>query len=118
MTTLHRTLEAIVEQADRLKEVHKNELQLGDRVLVTTLNSTYSIQVIDDGWYYVSGGWFDREGLSPLRTTIAGCSWGGSAIKPDIVAACGLHLEFGNRVLTSPIQKFCVTRLGNEDMIN
>lgn len=110
MTTLHRTLEAIVEQADRLKEVTKDELQFGDRVLVTTLNSTYSIHVLDDGKYYVTGGWFDREGLSPLRTTIAGCSWGGNAIKPAIVAACGLHLEFGNGVLTSPIQKFRVIR--------
>ncbi len=73
MTALQRTLGAIIEQADELEEVHKKELYFGDCVLVTTENSTYSIHVIGDGLYYVSGGWFDREGWSPLRTTIAGC---------------------------------------------
>ncbi len=115
---LQRTLEAIVEQVDGLKEVRKKELYFGDWVLVTTANSTYSIYVIGDGLYYVSGGWFDREGWSPLRTAIAGCSWGGSAIKLDIVAACGLHLEFGNRVLTSAIRKICVIPFGKKDVVN
>ena len=81
---------------------------------MTTLNSTYSIRVLEDGFYSVSGGWFDREGLSPFRTTITGCSWGGSAIKLDIVAACGLHLEFGNRVVTSPIRKVYVMRFSEQ----
>ncbi len=31
-------------------------------------------------------------------------TWGGSAIKQDIIAAPGLRLEFGNRVLTTPIR--------------
>ena len=30
---------------------------------------------------------------------------GGRVIKNDIVAACGLHLEFGNKVVTSRIKK-------------
>ncbi len=118
MTALQRTLGAILEQVDGLKEVGKRELHFGDWVLVTTANSTYSIHVIGDDLYHVSGGWFDREGLSPLRTTIAGCSWGGSALKLDIVAACGLHLEFGNRVLTSAIRKICVIRFGKKDVVN
>lgn len=83
----------------------KADLGFGDLVLVTTANSTYSIYVLDDGFYSVSGGWFDRRHLSPMKTTITGCTWGGSAIKSDIVAACGLHLEFGNRVVTSRIKK-------------
>jgi hypothetical protein len=41
-------------------------------------------------------------------TTIPGCTWGGSAIKVDIVAAFGLMLEFGNRLTTSPIQEVFV----------
>ncbi len=114
MTAFQPTLGAAVAQADQLKEVLKVDLQCGDRVLVTTGNSTYSIQVIDDGSYYVSGGWFDRQCLSPFRTTITGCSWGGSAIKLDIVAACGLHMEFGNGVLTSAIQEICVISLGGK----
>jgi hypothetical protein len=111
---LDRTLATITEQAGRLKEVRKKELNFGDWVVVTTRNSTYSLRVLEGDRYSISGGWFDNEGLSPLRTTIAGCTWGGSAIKVDIVAACGLHLEFGNRVVTSAIQKVCVIRFGGE----
>ncbi|MGH9368787.1 MAG: hypothetical protein ACRD3M_14070 [Thermoanaerobaculia bacterium] len=33
-------------------------------------------------------------------------------IKNDIVAACGLHLEFGNRVVTSRIREVHVIRDG------
>jgi hypothetical protein len=58
--------------------------------------------------YRVSGGWFDRKHMSPLKLGINGCTWGGSAIKVDVVAACGLHLEFGNRVLTSRIERLRV----------
>ena len=115
---LERTLEAIVNEAGRLQEVRKAELNSGDWVLVTTRNSTYSIRVLEEDLYSISGGWFDSEGLSPLKTTIAGCTWGGSAIKVDIVAACGLHLEFGNRVVTSAIRYVCVVRLGGENINN
>jgi len=51
-----------------------------------------------------------------MKTTIAGCTWGGSAIKEDIVAACGLHLEFGKRVVTSTIQKVSIFR-NTEELI-
>lgn len=104
------TLGAIVESSNRLKEVRKAELNDGDYVEVTTRNSTYLIQVLDDGHYLISGGWVDLQGDSPMKTRIAGCNWGGSAIKTDIVAACGLHLEFGERVVTSTIQKVSVFR--------
>ncbi len=115
-TQTHRTLGAIVKQTDELVAVQKNELRFGDRVVVTTRNSTYSIQVLKDGQYTISGGWVDKKGLSPLRTHINGCTWGGSAIKVDIVAACGLHLEFGNRVVTSRIQQFDVIRFGTDSV--
>ena len=106
------TLETIVEEAGPLREVRKAELHSGDRVLVRTANSTYSIRVLEDGIYSVSGGWFDRRGLSPLKTTITGCTWDRRAIKPDILTACGLHLEFGNGVVTSKIREIDVTRFG------
>jgi hypothetical protein len=104
------TLERIVEQARSLEEVRKKDLQSGDRVLVTTRNSLYTIWVLGDGLYWVWGGWFDRRSTSPQLVRINGCTWGGSAIKQDIVAARGLRLEFGNRVLTTPIKRFCVIR--------
>lgn len=112
---LGQSLEKIVESADQLKQVYKSELHFGDLVLITTLNSVYSVQVLQDGFYLVSGGWFDKNGLSPFKTTINGCTWGGSIIKIDIMAACGLCVEFGNRVVTSPIQKVCIIPQGGEN---
>lgn len=105
-----RTLGALVKHADQFESVPKRDLSTGDWVLVTTKNSVYSIYVLGDGRYSVSGGWFDREGVSPQTTTINGCTWGGSAIKDDIVAARGLFLEFGNQVMTTRIQNFRVIR--------
>ena len=108
-------ISALVEHAEQLKQVRKANLQSGDRVLVKTLNSVYSIRVIEKGKYVVTGGWFDRKGLSPMKTTINGCTWGGSVIKIDIVAACGLCLEFGNRLVTSPIQTVVFMPRGGEN---
>lgn len=109
-----RTVNAILEQGRPSRPVQKADLRCGDRVLVATENSVYSIQVLEDATYSIWGGWFDRHGLSPVRTSIAGCTWGGSVIKSDIVAACGLHLEFGNRVVTSRIREVRVIRGGAE----
>lgn len=106
------TLEKIVEGTVHLNQVRKDGLQFGDLVIITTRNSVYSIRVLDNGLYLVSGGWFDRRGLSPMKITIRGCTWGGSIIKVDIVAACGLCLEFGNRVVTTTIRKVCVIPFG------
>ncbi len=107
---LHRTLDAIDVNMENLSAVPKADLKFGDLIVVTTAHSTYSIYVLEDGLYSVSGGWFDRQGLSPVETGISGCTWGGSAIKADIVAARGLHLEFGNRVVTSRIRNVQVRR--------
>ena len=104
------TLQGRVDQLTVVEAVHRGELSWGDRVCVTTRNSVYSIWVLADGTYYVSGGWFDRRSLSPQRTTINGCTFGGSAIGQDIVAAAGLFLEFGNGVQTTRIQRVSVIR--------
>ncbi len=105
-----RTLGAIVVQASGLEPVRKKDLRSGDWVLITTKNSLYSICFLGGDLYSVSGGWFDRKGVSPQKTTINGCTWGGSAIKNDIVAAPGLFLEFGNQVMTTRIQHVRVIR--------
>lgn len=110
-----QSLEKIVDSVEQLKQVYKNDLRFGDLVLITTLNSVYTVRVLQDGFYLVSGGWFDKKGLSPMKTTITGCTWGGSIIKMDIMAACGLCVEFGNRVVTSPIQKVCIIPNGGEN---
>jgi hypothetical protein len=113
----YRTLGAIVDCSERLEAVRKNDLELGDKLVVTTRNSVYSIYFLQEGLYCVSGGWFDKHGMSPLKIAINGCTWGGHAIKEDLLAACGLHLEFENRVVTSRILRFQVIRC-REDSIS
>jgi len=95
----------IVNECGQLVQINKNDLRAGDQILLKTINSIYSIKVLEDGYYKVSGGWFDKKELSPVKTTISGCTWGGCIIKTDIIAACGLCLEFGNKVITSRIKK-------------
>ena len=112
------TLEARIEQADELKAVLKRELRSGDWVLVTTKNSVYSICVMGEDQYVVSGGWFDRHGVSPKEISITGCTWGGTAIKHDVIAARGLLLEFGNHVTTTRIKKIRVIHGGGEPDAN
>jgi hypothetical protein len=112
------TLQARAEEGSRLEAVRKRDLHHGDWVLVTTKNSVYSICVLGEDGYAVSGGWFDREGVSPQRVTINGCTWGGSAIKQDIVAARGLFLEFGNRVMTTRIQDVRVVPAGTQKSVH
>jgi hypothetical protein len=104
------TVRAIAENAESREQVRKRDLHCGDRVLVRTGNSSYTIWVLAEDLYWVWGGWFDRRGVAPQRVAIKGCTWGGSALKSDVVAARGLCLEFGNRVLTTPIREVRVIR--------
>ena len=106
------TLSSLVEHSTRLLQVCKNDVHEGDRIYIITSNSVYHMRAAEDGWFFVSGGWFDRKGVAPLKTKISGCTWGGSALKRDIVAACGLCVEFGNRVITSPVRKVIVLPYG------
>ena len=110
MKKLGQSLDKIVQRTDQLKQIYRADLQFGDMLRVTTLNSDYLIRVVDGGHCLVSGGWFDHHGLSPMRLRITGCTWGGSIIKLDIVAACGLCMEFSNRVITSPVHEVHLMR--------
>lgn len=110
-------LQSIVEHSDDLDAIRKRELRSGDRVLVRTRNSVYTIFVLDNDQYLVSGGWFDRHGVSPQQIGIAGCTFGGSAIKHDIIAARGLFLEFANQVMTTRIQNYRVIRREQERVV-
>ena len=111
-----RTVNAILEQSGSSRPARKDDLGCGDYVVVTTENSIYSIQVLGDATYVVRGGWFDRQKMSPVTLTVAGCTWGGSVIKVDIVAGYGLHLEFGNRVLTSRIRGIRLVRASDQQV--
>ena len=109
------SLNAIVYSAQNLHQVRKRDLHAGDHIIVKTNNSVYTISMIDQQWCFVRGGWFDRKGLSPMKTRITGCTWGGSAIKVDIVAACGLCLEFSNRLVTTTINRIIIFPSGSQN---
>lgn len=117
MKTEARTLDRIAEHAARLQAVRRQDLRDGDWVVITTKNSTYALCTLGEGLYSVSGGWFDRHG-GPQTLTVNGCTWGGHAIRTDIVAAPGLCLEFGNQVLTTRIREVRVIRAGEHSSCN
>ena len=109
------TLSTLVEHVPYLQHVEKASLHVGDCMIVKTCNSVYTMRALDGGYWAASGGWFDRKGVSPLKVRINGCTWGGSAIKVDVAAACGLCLEFGNRLVTSPIRTIFIFPFGTEN---
>jgi hypothetical protein len=88
--------------------VWRSSLRWGDRVTVVTRNSVYRLIAIENDTFIVSGGWFERHGSSPVRVKVAGCTCGGAAINRRLIAAAGFHLELGNRVVTTEIQRVVV----------
>ncbi|HKI85324.1 MAG TPA: hypothetical protein VKA53_01140 [Thermoanaerobaculia bacterium] len=103
-------LARLVSASRNLEGVRRNELGFGDRLLVSTRNSVYSVLPLGDGTFSVSGGWFQRAGGSPATMAIAGCTWGGSALAVDWVAVPGMFLEFGNGVRTTRIREVRLIR--------
>ncbi|MCB0833343.1 MAG: hypothetical protein KDC45_07770 [Bacteroidetes bacterium] len=97
------TLTSITNSASHLLEVKKESLRVGDWIFAKTMNSVYRVRVVGGGLYEVSGGWFDARGLAPAITRINGCTWGSRVIKTNIVAACGMSIEFPKRIVTSII---------------
>lgn len=103
-------LEALADAARSLDGVRRRELAAGDRLLVSTRNSIYSLTACADGTFLVSGGWYERSGRSDVPLAIAGCTAGGRALFTDLVAAPGLFLEFADGTSTTRIRR--VRRLG------
>jgi hypothetical protein len=104
------SLSAIVESAGRTPQVRRMDVRRGDLLLVKTRNSLYTITMRSRKACTVTGGWFDKRGKSPTETTVCGCTWGGSVIKVDILAAVGLCIEFGNRLITTEARKIVLLR--------
>ncbi len=104
------SLDAILRSSDRVPRVRRDDAREGDWLLVKTRNSLYTIHLGNGGGCRVWGGWFDRRGKSPMETTVAGCTWGGSVIKVDLLAAIGLRIEFGNRLITTEAVRITLFR--------
>jgi hypothetical protein len=98
-------IDGLAELAVRVGGVRRRDLAPGDRVIVSTKNSIYSLTAQVDGSYLVSGGWYEREGHGPTRTRIAGCTAGGRALFTEHIAAPGLFMEFEDGLRTTRIRK-------------
>jgi hypothetical protein len=109
-----KNLGSIIDRAVYIDQVLKEELKFGDFVLIDTENSTYEVYVLQDDSYLVSGGWFDRNELSPAKVSINGCTWGGNIIKINTIAACGLRIEFSNGLVTSRVQRVMVFNMNGK----
>jgi hypothetical protein len=98
------SLEDLSEAADLVDGVKRRDLESGDRIVISTKNSVYSLTSLADGSFDVSGGWFEREGEGEARVEIRGCTAGGHAIFTDHIAATGLFMEFADGLRTTRIR--------------
>ena len=97
-------LDGLTEAADLVDGVKRRDLDSGDRIIISTKNSVYSLTARADGMFDVSGGWFEREGEGETRVEIRGCTAGGHAIFTDHIAAKGLFMEFADGLRTTRIK--------------
>ena len=103
-------IDDLTEAAGAVGGVKRRELDPGDRVIVSTKNSVYSLIARADGSFEVSGGWFAREGVGTVRLEVLGCTAGGHALFTEHIAASGLFLEFSDGLRTTRIRS--VRRIG------
>ncbi len=98
-------IDGLAEAADRFGGVRRRDLAPGDRVIVSTRNSIYSLKACADGAFLVSGGWFERQGRGPVRAEVLGCTVGGRALFTEHVAAPGMFIEFADGLQTTRIRR-------------
>lgn len=99
------SLAALTEYAGQAVGIRRSDLSIGDIVMLYTRNSVYQARYLADGRFAVSGGWFDRHYTTEFITSITGCTWGGKCINREFIGSCGMRVEFGNRVITSILQR-------------
>ncbi len=110
MKQIGATLSGLVRSSDPTLQVKKDDLSPGDWVIIRTVRSEYRLRVLDGGLCEVRGGWFDRNRRSPITIGVTGATWGGSAIMPQVLAACGMRVEFRNRLITGPVKSIVFFR--------
>ncbi|MCW8985166.1 MAG: hypothetical protein OQK55_07475 [Thermoanaerobaculales bacterium] len=97
-------IENLAEAAGVVGGVRRQDIEVGDRIIVSTKNSVYSLTVRFDGSFEVSGGWFEREGEGTVTVEILGCTAGGHALFTGHIAASGLFMEFADGLRTTRIR--------------
>ena len=105
-------IEDLAEAAGLAGGVRRRDLDPGDRVIVSTKNSVYSLTARTDGSFDVSGGWFERHGSGSATVEILGCTAGGHALLTDHIAVPGLFMEFDDGLRTTRIRT--VRRIGGK----
>ena len=115
-----RTVKAIpiddlAEAAGVVGGVKRGDVVPGDRIIVSTRNSVYSLTARADGAFDVSGGWFERMGAGTTRGEVLGCTAGGHAIFTDHIAAPGLFMELADGLRTTRIRTVRRIRADGED---
>jgi hypothetical protein len=97
-------MDDLAEAAGVVGGVRRQDLESGDRIIVSTKNSVYSLTVLANGSFEVSGGWFERQGEGSVVVEILGCTAGGHALFTDHIAAPGLFIEFADGLQTTRIR--------------
>jgi hypothetical protein len=105
-------IDDLAEAAGVVGGVKRSDIEPGDRIIVSTKNSLYSLTVRADGRFEVSGGWFEREGEGTVEVEVLGCTAGGHALFSDHIAAPGLFMEFADGLRTTRIRS--VRRIAKE----
>ena len=105
-------IDDLAEAAGVVGGVRRQDLESGDRVIVSTKNSVYSLIYRIDGSFEVSGGWFEREGEGTVTVEILGCTAGGHALFTDHIAAPGLFMEFADGLRTTRIRTVRCIKVG------
>jgi len=97
-------IDDLAEAAGGVGGVRRQDLESGDRIIVSTKNSVYSLTVCGNGSFEVSGGWFERQGVGPAIVDILGCTAGGHALFTDHIASPGLFIEFADGLRTTRVK--------------
>ncbi len=97
-------IDDLAEAAEIVGGVKRSDLEAGDRVVVSTRNSVYSLTARTDGSFEVSGGWVEREGAGTVRVEVLGCNAGGHALFSEHIAAPGLFMEFADGLRTTRVR--------------
>jgi len=97
-------IDDLAEAASVVGGVRRQDIGIGDRIIVSTKNSVYSLTARGDGSFEVSGGWFEREREGTVAVEILGCTAGGHALFTDHIAAPGLFMEFADGLRTTRIR--------------
>ena len=105
-------IDALAEAAGVVGGVRRHDLHPGDRVIVSTRNSVYSLVARADGLFEISGGWFEREGAGETVVEVLGCTAGGHALFSEHIAAPGLFMELGDGLRTTRIRTVRVISAG------